>query len=100
MGLPALSVIVKSAVQGPRPPSTEGMEWGSGVWAKAGVISRRSRRVLIARHYKVQAGAAARNFCATGQPGASVGDLKPVRERRWLGVAEFFVSTKTNDYVQ
>src|SRR5579859_7486739 len=46
-GLPVSSVMVKSALQEPRPPSTEGMEWGSGVWAKAGVISSRSKNVLI-----------------------------------------------------
>src|SRR5579863_3039532 len=44
--------MVKAAVQAPRPPSTEGIEWGSGVWAKAGAMSSRSSRVLMAKHYK------------------------------------------------
>src|SRR5580692_3960381 len=52
MGLLSVSVMVKSAVQGPIPASTEGMEWGSGAWAKAGVRSSARRRVFIEGHYK------------------------------------------------
>src|SRR5215469_3524584 len=53
MGLESESVMVKSAVQSPRPASTEGTAWGSGAWAKAGCTeSRTARRVIIARHYK------------------------------------------------
>src|SRR5579862_1215989 len=89
--------MVKSAVHGPMPPSMTGTAWGSGVCARAGVISRRSRRILIARHYKGFQQGPRLGTSAPSTADASVGDEKPGIARSWLIVAELCIGSMADE---